>query len=175
MPAQSPLIVPAVTYHLRIAPAAWSDAAWPAGVMALSLTKHRDDRGFFMEIVRLASLRSYGFTAQQVSVSATAAGIVKAFHFHQHQSDLFCPISGAFRIVLIDARAGPTFGHGYSAYTDVERPMALHIPAGVAHGYQVLGKEPGLMLYVTNREYDPSDEHRAAWNDARIGFPWDPP
>lgn len=164
-----------MTRHVRVAAGAWQGVEWPAGVAAVPPTKYHDDRGFFMEIVRFASLRSRGFTPQQLSMSETAPGIVKAFHFHRIQSDVFCPIHGTFRIVLLDARSGPSFGCGYSLYTDVERPFGLHIPAGVAHGYQVLGSDPGLMLYITNQVYDPSDEYRVAWDDPRIGFPWNIP
>lgn len=157
---------------MRVEAGSWEDVAWPEGVALFPLKKHRDDRGFFMEVVRFASLKDENFTPQQVSISESGPGVVKAFHFHRRQSDLFCPLHGKFRIVLLDAREGATHGHGYSIFTDAEKPFLLHIPPGVAHGYEVLDGSPGLMLYVMNREYDPSDECRAEWDDPAIAFPW---
>ena len=142
------------------------------GLKLVRLTAYEDDRGFFMEVVRFAALKGKEFTPQQVSVSETGPGVVKAFHFHRKQSDLFCPLRGKIRIVLLDSRPGPTHGHGYSIFTDETKPFLLHIPPGVAHGYEISGREPGLMLYIMNREYDPSDECRAEWDDPAIGFPW---
>lgn len=175
MSETSSATLPSVTHHVRVMPDAWQAVDWPDGVAVFPLTKHPDPRGFFMEVVRFASLRSTGFTAQQVSVSETAPGVIKAFHFHRLQSDLFCPIHGQFRIVLLDARPGLTFGCGYSLYTDAERPFVLRIPPGVAHGYEVVGPDSGLMLYITSQEYNPADEYRVAWDDPRIAFPWTTP
>lgn len=170
--SDGPAALPSVRRHVRITAETWQDAEWPKGVAVFPLTRHSDDRGFFMEIVRLTGLRVIGFTPKQVSVSETAPGIVKAFHVHRIQSDLFCPIYGRFRLVLLDARPGPTLGYGYSLHTSPERPFVLRIPAGVAHGYEVLGTSPGLMLYITDQEYDSSDEYRVQWDDPGIGFPW---
>lgn len=127
-----------------------------------------------MEVMRFAGLEKQNqFQPRQVSLSQTGAGIIKAFHYHEKQSDLFCPVTGLFRIVLLDVRPeSASNGHGYSVYSDPTFPFVLHIPPGVAHGYQILGNEPATMLYIMNREYDPEDELRAEWNDPAVGFPW---
>ena len=56
-----------------------------------------------------------------------------------------------------------------------DNPSALLIPVGVAHGYQVLGNEPVVIVYVTTQSYDPKspDEERVDWDDPSIGFDWD--
>jgi dTDP-4-dehydrorhamnose 3,5-epimerase len=167
-------VFPKLKQHLRIDPASISSKlVWPKGVHYFPVTKHSDKRGFFMEVTRVSSLKKIGFVSKQISISETEPKVTKAFHFHQKQSDLFCPISGKFRIVLFDIRKKSlTFGHGFSIYTNLKYPFVLHIPSGVAHGYQVLGKKSATMLYIMNREYDPKDELRADWDDPQIGFPW---
>lgn len=164
--------LPRLKRHIRVPAGAWAGVAWPAGVSLTPLKKHRDDRGFFMEVVRFASLAGGDFPPKQVSISETGPGVVKAFHFHRKQTDLFCPLRGNFRIVLLDSREGATHGHGFSIFSDEERSFLLRIPPGVAHGYEVVGPAPALMLYIMDREYDPTDECRVEWNDPAIAFPW---
>jgi dTDP-4-dehydrorhamnose 3,5-epimerase len=47
------------------------------------------------------------------------------------------------------------------------------IPPGVAHGYKVIGEEAAVLVYVTSRFYDPSDECRIAFDDASINYAWE--
>jgi len=173
MPRIKPASLPKLKTHIAVRVGVDQEAGLPAGARILPLQRHPDERGYFMEVVRLPLLKKLAFQLRQVSVSETCPGVVKAFHYHRRQSDLFCPLGGEFRIVLLDARArSATHGHGWSIYTGKDKPFLLHIPPLVAHGYEVLGRSPATMLYLTNREYDPSDELRAAWNDPAIGFPW---
>jgi dTDP-4-dehydrorhamnose 3,5-epimerase len=48
----------------------------------------------------------------------------------------------------------------------------VKIPAGVAHGYKVISG-PMHIVYVTDREYDPTDEFRIPADDKDIGYDWD--
>lgn len=148
-------------------------ASLPDGVRVFSLQPHHDKRGYFMEIIRSPELSAIGFTPEQVSLSKIEPGIIKAFHFHKLQTDLFCPITGYFRIVLLDGREeSSSFGYGYSLRTEETHPFVLLIPPGVAHGYQICGDRPAHMLYIMNRVYDPSDEYRVDEKDPSVNFPW---
>lgn len=143
------------------------------GVRVKPLVKFADDRGYFMEIVRDDDelLSRFG----QVSCSLTYPGVIKAFHYHEKQDDLwFFPVGNA-QVVLHDLRAtSPTFRQTDVYYMGEHNPIALLIPAGVAHGYRVLGDAPALLVYVTTRVYDRRnpDERRLPWNDPAIGFDW---
>ena len=46
-------------------------------------------------------------------------------------------------------------------------------PPGVAHGYKVIGPGPALLVYMTDRLYDPADEGRIAFDDPRINYDWE--
>ncbi len=168
------IALPRVRQHFRVCLETPEKLYLPEGVILFLLKKHADERGFFMEVMRGSAFLGMGFVPRQISVSRTRTGVTKAFHYHDHQSDLFCPLEGDCRIVLLDRRTGSaTHGFGYSIFSDPEKPFVLHIPPGVAHGYRVSGEKDGLMLYVMDREYDPSDEHRVAWDDPSLAFPWD--
>ncbi len=144
-----------------------------AGVTVKRLVRHPDDRGFFMEVLRDDDglLARFG----QASFSKTYPGVIKAFHYHQRQDDLwFFPVGNA-QVVLHDLREGsPTFGQTDVHYMGEDHPILLVIPAGVAHGYRVLGQQAACILYFTTESYDPAapDELRIPWDDHRIGFDW---
>jgi dTDP-4-dehydrorhamnose 3,5-epimerase len=143
------------------------------GVVFKKLEKHCDDRGTFMEIVRddEGLLEQFG----QLSVSMSYPGVIKAFHYHDHQDDLWHFVSGNTQVVLHDLRrSSPTFGQTDVYYMGEENPSILLIPKGVAHGYRVLGNKPAVIVYLTTRSYnrEQPDEHRLPWNDPTIGFDW---
>ena len=144
------------------------------GVKIKKLATHRDGRGYFREILRDDDnyLGHFG----QASVSLTKPGIIKAFHWHKYQDDLFCVIGGNAQVVLYDLRKNSkTFKHIMTFEMSDKDPIVLFIPKKVAHGYKVLGKNPLVMLYFMSRSYNSKkpDEHRIPFDDKKIGFNWE--
>ena len=143
------------------------------GVIVKKLVRHPDDRGYFMEVLRDDDelLSRFG----QASFSKTYPGVIKAFHYHELQDDLWFFPSGNAQVVLHDLRAdSQTKGETNVFYMGEDNPQLLVIPIGVAHGYRVLGNEPAVIMYFTTMSYDPKnpDEKRIAWDDPGIGFDW---
>jgi dTDP-4-dehydrorhamnose 3,5-epimerase len=135
-----------------------------------------DDRGYFMEVLRLGRGLASTFPAESTQISAALSypGTVKAFHFHQQQTDLWSPVTGMLQVALADLRSdSPTFGARNTLYIGTLRPWQLAIPPGVAHGYKVIGTEGALLVYATNRFYDPADEGRIPYNDPSIAYDWE--
>ena len=135
-----------------------------------------DDRGYFLEIVRLGQGLPAGFPTEstQVSAALSFSGTIKAFHYHRKQTDFWVPAKGMFQVVLVDLRAGSsTFGCKNTIFVGELRPWQILIPPGVAHGYKVIGATPAMLVYVTNRFYDPADEGRIPYNDPSIRYDWE--
>ena len=149
-----------------------------AGVGAEPLQMHADDRGFFVELARLGSTGLAGRISSpesqiQVSATLTYPGTIKAIHYHYRQADLWTPVVGMFQVFLHDLRrSSATFGLTNTLYVGVFRPWLILIPPGVAHGYKVLGTRPALLVYLTNRYYDPEDEGRLPYDHQDIGYDW---
>ena len=144
------------------------------GVKIKKLIAHSDDRGYFREILRDDDnlLKHFG----QASISLTKPGIIKAFHWHKHQDDLFYVASGDAQVVLYDIRKNSkTFKQIMTLEMSDKYPKLLFIPKKVAHGYKVLGNEPLVMLYFMSRSYNPKkpDEQRIPFDDKEIGFNWE--
>lgn len=135
-----------------------------------------DDRGSFLEVVRMRQGLAQDFAPETTQVSAALSypGTIKAFHFHRHQTDLWVPAHGMFQVALVDLRAtSPTFGVKNTIYAGMLKPLQILIPPGVGHGYKVIGEGAAMLVYVTNRLYNPQDEGRIAYNEASIGYDWE--
>lgn len=135
-----------------------------------------DDRGYFLEVARMGQGLAAGFPAESTQVSAALSypGTIKAFHYHLHQTDLWVPATGMFQVTLVDLRPeSRTFGRKNTLYVGALKPWQFLIPPGVGHGYKVIGEQPAILVYVTNRLYNPKDEGRIAYNDPSIAYDWE--
>ena len=146
------------------------------GVRIQTFPVFPDDRGWFLEIARLGRglVAEYPDGSTQVSAALSYPGAIKAFHFHRKQTDCWVPVAGMLQVALVDLRpASTTFGRRNTLYVGELRPWQILIPPGVGHGYKVIGGAPAVLVYVTDRFYDASDEGRIAYNDDRIGYDWE--
>jgi dTDP-4-dehydrorhamnose 3,5-epimerase len=141
-----------------------------AGVRVTPITLWPDDRGYFLEVMRLAK----DAPVAQVSAALSYPGTIKAFHYHQFQTDWWTPTAGMLQTALVDLRQdSPTFGARNTLYVGALRPWQILIPPGVAHGYKVIGTEPAVLVYLTDRTYDPEDEGRLPHNHSGIQYDWE--
>ena len=145
------------------------------GVAVSPFTLWPDDRGYFLEVARLGTGRVANFPANsQVSCALSYPGTIKAFHFHRHQTDFWVPVLGMLQVALVDLRAGsPTFGKRNTLYVGAMCTWNITIPPGIGHGYKVIGESAAMLVYVTNRVYNPEDEGRIAYNDPGIAYDWE--
>jgi dTDP-4-dehydrorhamnose 3,5-epimerase len=135
-----------------------------------------DDRGYFLEVMRSGSglVSEFPAASTQVSVALSYPGTIKAFHYHLHQHDCWSPAKGVFQVALVDLRRNsPTFGARNTFYAGILKPWRVLIPPGVGHGYKVIGTDPGMLVYVTDRLYNPEDEGRIAYDHPDIAYDWE--
>jgi len=147
-----------------------------AGVRIQPVALWPDDRGYFLEVERLGRGLAAAFPAAttQISAALNYPGSIKAFHYHVNQTDCWTPVAGALQVALVDLRTGSkTYGARNTLYIGTLRPWQVLIPPGVAHGYKVIGTEPALLVYLTDRFYDPADEGRIPYNDPQIHYDWE--
>jgi dTDP-4-dehydrorhamnose 3,5-epimerase len=146
------------------------------GVRVQPFSIYPDDRGYFLEVNRAGRGLAAAFPAESTQTSAALnhPGTVKAFHFHLHQTDCWTPVKGLLQVALVDLRIGSaTFGVRNTMYVGALRPWHVLIPPGVAHGYKVIGGEEALLVYQTDRFYNPEDEGRIPYNDPGINYDWE--
>jgi len=143
------------------------------GVKIKEIKKHFDDRGFFAEIIKFGE--DTFKEIKQTSYTETYPAVIKAFHWHKQQFDIWFPVKGSIRIVLYDLREdSPTYKETQVIYAGEDNPLVVLLPPGVAHGYQILGSEKAGLFYHTSDAYNPNepDEFRIPFDDKKINFDW---
>ena len=144
------------------------------GVETKQLTRHADERGFLMEILRSDDPIFTRFG--QCYVSMNYPGVVRAWHWHQKQDDFFVVVKGMIKVGLCDMREGSaTHGEVSEFYLGDNNNIVLRIPVGVAHGYKTVGVEPSLLINFPSEVYnrEEPDEYRLPWDSDQIPFDWD--
>jgi len=143
------------------------------GVEIKQLTKHADERGSLMELLRCddAIFRKFG----QAYVSLNYPGVVRGWHYHKKQDDHLAVVKGMAKVALYDAREGSsTQGEVDEFFLGEQNNILLRIPVGVMHGYKTVGAEPSLLINFPSEPYDPQepDEYRLPWDTDQIPYDW---
>jgi len=142
------------------------------GVKIKNLVTHSDERGYFREIIRSDDpFFDVGFG--QMSQSFMYDGVIKAWHYHNIQTDYFYVSSGVMRVGLHDLRKNsPTYKMSMDFLMgDHQASQCVKIPPGIAHGVKVI-QGPVHLFYVMSHVYNPDDEIRIPYNDPSIDFDW---
>lgn len=142
------------------------------GVVFKELVTFSDERGFFRELIRVSD-DFFGCGFGQWSHSLMFGGVIKAWHFHNIQTDFFYVCSGVARVGLCDMRPkSHTYKETMDFYMgDYQEPRIVKIPPGIAHGVKVI-QGPVHLFYVTSHTYNPDDEVRIPYDDPQIDFDW---
>lgn len=111
-----------------------------------SLTKHTDDRGSFVELIKLNS-------GGQVSFSITKPGITRGNHFHTRKAERFAVIKGKARIQLRKVGTDEILSFGL----DGENPSFVDMPIWYTHNITNIGAEDLYTIFWINEHYNPED------------------
>lgn len=112
----------------------------------VSFVEHTDDRGSFVEIIRLG-------VGGQVSFSTTVSGITRGNHYHTRKIERFAVIKGK---ALIQLRRIGTDGV-LDFYLDGENPSYVDMPIWYTHNIKNIGDEVLYTNFWINEFYDPND------------------
>ncbi len=142
-----------------------------AGVKVRKLRLIPDERGFLMELLRSdwEEFEKFG----QVYITAVYPGVVKAWHYHKHQTDHFICIHGMAKVVLYDAREdSPTRGEINEFFMGTLNPIMLKIPKGVMHGFKGISEEMTLIVNVPTELYHYEQPDRLPAHTKEIPYDW---
>ena len=124
------------------------------GVQVRPLKKHRDDRGWLMELFRADEIVSHMMPVMSY-VSETLPGVTRGPHEHVKQTDYFCFLGpSTFRLMLWDNRPhSKTYWFRQELFVGEENPSAVIVPEGIVHAYRNVGGKPGWVINCPNRLY----------------------
>lgn len=112
----------------------------------VKFTQHNDNRGSFVEIIRLG-------VGGQVSFSTTVPGITRGNHYHTRKIERFAVIKGKALIQLrrIDSEEVLEF------YLDGNEPAYVDMPIWYTHNIKNIGDDILYTNFWINEFFDPKD------------------
>lgn len=135
-----------------------------AGLTKIPSVTSRDSRGYFTKLYSQDFYETHGidFKIAQINLSVTEeTGTVRGLHYQLppfSETKVIRCIRGRVFDVIVDIRHDSSSFLKYETFElSQDNGFALHVPAGCAHGFQVLDG-PAEMLYVHSEEYRPDYE-----------------
>ncbi|MFH1006953.1 MAG: dTDP-4-dehydrorhamnose 3,5-epimerase family protein [Candidatus Latescibacterota bacterium] len=144
------------------------------GVKIKKLQVIPDERGRLMEIFRSDDVLFERFG--QVYLTTTYPGVIKAWHYHEIQTDNIAVVHGMLKLALYDDRVdSPTKGEVMELFPGVQNPILIQIPKAVYHGWKCIGQEESLVINCPTEtyHYDRPDEYRLPYDTDQIPYDWD--
>lgn len=147
------------------------------GVVLITPKVFGDERGFFLESFRedqYAGLIGTGASFCQDNHSRSRRGVLRGLHFQTRhpQGKLLRCVRGEIFDVAVDVRPGSDhFGKWVGVHLNEENKQQLFVPAGFAHGFQVISDTADVEYKCTDY-YDPDGESGVRWNDPDLAIDW---
>lgn len=148
------------------------------GLRLVESSVHADARGQFERVFcsqALAALHP-GISMAQSNLSTTIGpGSIRGLHYQKApalEAKLVRCLSGQVFDVAVDLRAGSaTFLKWHAVRLSETEPLALFIPEGFAHGFQVLSDRAQL-LYFHSVPWTAACEGGIRFNDPALAVDW---
>jgi len=151
-----------------------------AGLFKVKSFPYEDNRGSFQNLYRnneepfSSSLK--GLCLAQVNLSSThLTGTIRGLHYQKYpysEVKVVRCIKGCVWDVVVDLRKNsPTYCSWYATQLASADNIALLIPEGCAHGFQVL-EDSSQLLYLHTQRWVPDAEHGVRFDDPSLNISW---
>ena len=149
-----------------------------AGVVAIDLERHDDERGHFARAFSSREFADAGLNTEWPEHNLSfnrRRGTLRGLHYqrppHEEIKVVRC-VAGAVFDVVADLRPGsPTEGQWLGEELTAENGRALYIPQGCAHGFQSL-TDNSLLYYLMSRVYVPGAAAGIRFDDLELQIAW---
>ena len=143
------------------------------GVIVKKLKVIPDERGRLMEMLRCDDpfFEKFG----QAYMTTALPGVVKAWHYHEKQTDHFAVVKGMAKVVLYDGREdSPTRGEVNEFFMGEHNPILVRIPDNVYHGFKCIGPDECIIVNCPSQpyNYEHPDEIRLDPHDNDVPYDW---
>lgn len=143
------------------------------GVQIIPIKRFNDESGSLTELVRLNQGKAENipdFQLKQINFSVLDGKMIKAFHVHKKQTDIwFVPPNNKVLLLLADLRKdSPTAENHMRIILGDGNSRLVTIPPGIAHGCKNLAQESAEIIYLVNNKFDPDPD-----NCDELRLPWD--
>jgi dTDP-4-dehydrorhamnose 3,5-epimerase len=136
-----------------------------------------DERGFFTRTFDVEVALAAGFDPRhlvQDSQSRSSRGVIRGLHVRTDggEGKLVRCAHGAILDVAVDLRpSSPTYRQWMTVVLDDVDHRSVWLPAGLAHGFQVLTTTADT-CYRIDRVHQPGFDAAIRYDDPDLGIPW---
>jgi dTDP-4-dehydrorhamnose 3,5-epimerase len=148
------------------------------GVWLIESELRTDTRGFLLRTYDEQELSAHGLNTHWPQHNLTLTekrGQLRGLHFQADphpETKLIRCVSGKIFDVLVNVQPdSPAYGQWQSFELSADRPQALYVPGGYAHGLQAL-TDHCLVHYLMSDVYVPDLNRGYRWNDPTLNIPW---
>jgi dTDP-4-dehydrorhamnose 3,5-epimerase len=146
-----------------------NDVRLPDGVLIRPLSLRQDTRGTLIEIFRAEWC--LGCEAIQFNTVTSRAGVLRGVHVHVRHWDHIVVVAGRMLLGLHDLRSlTGTYQQSCMIELDADKPSAVVIPPGVAHGFYF--PQSSILVYGTSHYWDVGDEIACRWSAPQLQLDW---
>lgn len=149
-----------------------------AGSFLIAPERHGDNRGFFARTFCEMEFAERGLVVDWKQANAAysaAVGVTRGMHYQRDpygETKLVRCTRGRVYDVIVDMRPGSaTLHQWYGAELSHSNGVQLYVPAGFAHGYQVIEADSEV-AYMVSAFYTPEAECGVRWDDPAVGIDW---
>lgn len=116
----------------------------PLNDLVTPITKNKDDRGNFSELIRTHQ-------AGQISISTTKPGVIRGQHYHHTKIEKFIVVKGRARIGFTNILDNTD---NYEIEVNDSAPQMVTIPPGYIHNIENIGDDEMTMVLWGNELFD---------------------
>lgn len=135
-----------------------------------------DERGYFLKDFEENIYKRYGLenSLSESFFTKSREGVIRGLHFqiNRPQIKVVSVLQGEVLDVAVDLRYNSeTFGKWEAIVLSEVNHKSLYIPAGFAHGFQVLSDD-ALVSYKCIGNYDGETDSGIRYNDEELNIVW---
>jgi dTDP-4-dehydrorhamnose 3,5-epimerase len=145
------------------------------GAFAIHSDIHRDERGSFQKIIHNDEFHRQGLRSdfKEHYFSRSKKNVVRGMHFqippHEHAKIVYCPQGSAIDVLLDIRKDSLSYGKYVEFELSENRPSAIYVPIGVAHGFLATENDT-IMVYSVTSVYNSASDSGILWNS--FGYKW---
>lgn len=146
------------------------------GLKAITPFCREDNRGYFLKTYESKRLEQANAKQEvgELFETFSGQGVIRGLHFQTKnpQAKLVRVVFGEIFDVAVDLRKdSPTFGQHQIMHLDGTNHFGFYLPAGFAHGFQVLSSN-ALVSYVCFGEFLQKYDTGIFYADEELGISW---
>ncbi|MDO8524891.1 MAG: dTDP-4-dehydrorhamnose 3,5-epimerase family protein [Candidatus Omnitrophota bacterium] len=140
-------------------------------VLVVPLKKICDERGMIMRMLKSSDpyFKKFG----EIYFATAYPGVIKGWHEHAKQTQLYTVIQGMIKLVLYDNRTNSsTRKELMELFIGGDNYQLVRIPVGVINGYKTISPEAAIVANCADMPHEPDEMARYDPHGDKVPYKW---